>query len=102
LKGKPKLTQINKMAAVWDLILIIIAFFLPPLAAFFKKGLHHEFWISVLLTILGWLPGVLYTWWIILSRHHTARYHYAPRRFGNANVGNPVVNPVANPVAPRF
>jgi uncharacterized membrane protein YqaE (UPF0057 family) len=80
------------MAALWDLILIIIAFFIPPLAAFFKKGLHHEFWISLLLTILGWLPGVLYTWWIILSRHHRNYHYWRPRQYGGST---------ANPLSAR-
>jgi len=73
------------MSAIWDTILIIIAFFLPPLAAFFKVGIRHEFWISLLLTILGWIPGVIYTWWIILSRHHRAHYRYIPRTWANPN-----------------
>ena len=66
------------MSAVWDLILIIIAFFLPPLSVFFKHGLKHEFWISILLTILGWIPGVIYAWWVILRKSHHRKYHYIP------------------------
>uniref|UniRef100_A0A0A9DTC9 Hydrophobic protein OSR8 n=1 Tax=Arundo donax TaxID=35708 RepID=A0A0A9DTC9_ARUDO len=38
-----------------------------------------EFWISVLLTILGYLPGVLYAVYVILSvdpRRHDDDYVY--------------------------
>jgi uncharacterized membrane protein YqaE (UPF0057 family) len=66
------------MAVAWDIILLIIACFLPPLAAFFKVGLHNEFWISLLLTILGWIPGMLYTWYIILTRN---RHYYIPQSY---------------------
>lgn len=79
------------MSAIWDTILIVIALFLPPLSAFFKRGLHHEFWISILLTIIGWLPGVIYTWWVILTRHHRTHYHYIPQTYAVNRL--PVVNP---------
>jgi len=68
--------------AIWDAILLVIAFFLPPLAAFLKEGCGHEFWISLLLTIIGWLPGVIYTWYIILAKHN-GRYYIPPPGDGN-------------------
>ncbi|KAF5754981.1 putative proteolipid membrane potential modulator [Helianthus annuus] len=39
---------------------IILAIILPPLGVFFKFGCHVEFWICVLLTLFGWIPGVIY------------------------------------------
>ncbi|EPT01230.1 hypothetical protein FOMPIDRAFT_1120960 [Fomitopsis schrenkii] len=39
---------------------------LPPVAVFLKTGLRAEFWINVLLTILGWIPGILHAWWVLL------------------------------------
>ncbi|KAF5792075.1 putative proteolipid membrane potential modulator [Helianthus annuus] len=39
---------------------IILAIILPPLDVFFKFGCHVEFWIYVLLTLFGWIPGVIY------------------------------------------
>ncbi|KAK1277947.1 Hydrophobic protein LTI6B [Acorus gramineus] len=41
---------------------IIIAIILPPLGVFLKFGCHvqAEFWICLLLTILGYLPGIIY------------------------------------------
>lgn len=49
-------------------LLAILAVLLPPLAV----GLHeHElngkFWLSVLLTLLFWLPGVIYALIVVLS-----------------------------------
>ncbi|KAH9549374.1 hypothetical protein CY35_10G015900 [Sphagnum magellanicum] len=39
---------------------ILIAIFLPPLGVFFKYGCMMEFWICLLLTILGYIPGIIY------------------------------------------
>lgn len=37
----------------------------PKLGVFFKRGCGADVLINILLTILGWLPGVLHAWWII-------------------------------------
>jgi uncharacterized membrane protein YqaE (UPF0057 family) len=43
------------------ILLIILCFLLPPLAVFLARGIGNEFWISLLLTILFWIPGVIYS-----------------------------------------
>ena len=49
------------------LLLIIIAILLPPLAVFLKKGVGVELLISLVLTLLGYLPGILYALYLILT-----------------------------------
>ncbi|XP_078171326.1 hydrophobic protein LTI6A [Carex rostrata] len=44
---------------------IILAIILPPLGVFFKYGIQVEFWICLLLTLFGWLPGIIYAVWVI-------------------------------------
>ncbi|XP_039154974.1 hydrophobic protein LTI6A [Eucalyptus grandis] len=44
---------------------ILVAILLPPLGVFLKYGCKIEFWICLLLTILGYLPGIIYAIWII-------------------------------------
>ncbi|CAN1793821.1 Hydrophobic protein LTI6B [Linum perenne] len=39
---------------------IILAILLPPLGVFLKFGCGVEFWICLLLTILGYIPGIIY------------------------------------------
>lgn len=39
---------------------IILNILLPPLAAFMKHGIGGTFLISIILTIIGWLPGVIH------------------------------------------
>ncbi len=49
------------------IIQILLAIFLPPVGVFFKVGLGFHFWINILLTILGGLPGIIHALWVILS-----------------------------------
>ena len=39
---------------------IILNILLPPLAVFMKHGLGGTFLISLILTIIGWIPGVIH------------------------------------------
>lgn len=39
---------------------IILNILLPPLAVFMKHGLGGTFFISIILTIIGWIPGVIH------------------------------------------
>ncbi|XLS30730.1 YqaE/Pmp3 family membrane protein [Flavobacteriaceae bacterium M23B6Z8] len=43
-----------------SLLTIILSILLPPLAVFLKHGLGGTFLISLLLTLIGWLPGVIH------------------------------------------
>ncbi|KAK3987222.1 putative plasma membrane proteolipid 3 [Cladorrhinum sp. PSN332] len=49
-----------------DLLLLLMAILLPPVAVFLKKGCGAQFLINVLLCILGWLPGVLHAFYVVL------------------------------------
>ena len=58
---------------MWIIVLIILAIFLPPLAAFFVTGFGRHFWINILLTLLGWVPGTVHALWLIVARPAEAR-----------------------------
>ncbi len=51
-----------------DIIRIIVAILLPPLGVFLQEGLGKHFWINVLLTILGYIPGIVHALWVIIKR----------------------------------
>ena len=36
------------------------AVLLPPLGVFLGRGLGRDFWIAVILTLIGWLPGIVF------------------------------------------
>ncbi|MEX0661912.1 MAG: YqaE/Pmp3 family membrane protein [Balneolaceae bacterium] len=48
-----------------DIIKIIFAIILPPLGVFLEVGLTEAFWLNILLTILGYIPGIIHAIWII-------------------------------------
>lgn len=43
-----------------SLLTIILNILLPPVAVFMKHGLGGTFVISIILTLIGWLPGVIH------------------------------------------
>lgn len=43
-----------------SLLTILLCLFLPPVAVLLKHGLGGKFLINVLLTLIGWLPGVIH------------------------------------------
>ncbi|MDT0295411.1 YqaE/Pmp3 family membrane protein [Mesonia ostreae] len=47
-----------------SLLTIILSILLPPLAVFLNHGLGTKFLISLLLTLVGWLPGVIYAFYV--------------------------------------
>jgi uncharacterized membrane protein YqaE (UPF0057 family) len=48
-------------------LLVILAILLPPLAVYLHEGeINGKFWLSILLTILFWVPGVIYALIVIL------------------------------------
>lgn len=51
-----------------DLIRILFAILLPPLGVFLQVGLGKHFWLNLLLTILGYIPGIVHAVYIIESR----------------------------------
>lgn len=48
-----------------DFIRIIVAIILPPLGVFLQEGLRRRFWINCLLTLLGYVPGIIHALWVI-------------------------------------
>ena len=55
-------------ASTNTLLLVILAILLPPLAVYLKEGqINSKFWISLLLTLLFFLPGVIYALFVVLG-----------------------------------
>ena len=49
-------------------IRIIIAILLPPLGVFLQVGFAGAFWLNILLTLLGYIPGIVHAVYIIAKR----------------------------------
>lgn len=50
-----------------NVIRIIIALFLPPIAAFLTVGLGLHFWLNILLTIFFFVPGMIHALWLVVK-----------------------------------
>lgn len=48
-----------------SILRIIIAILLPPLGVFLTIGIKGAFWLNILLTLLGYIPGIVHAVWII-------------------------------------
>lgn len=50
------------------ILLAILAILLPPLAVFLKEdAITTKFWISLILTLLFWIPGVIYSLLVVFD-----------------------------------
>lgn len=49
------------------LLEVLAAVMLPPLGIFLRTGLSTAFWIGVVLTLIGWIPGVLFALAVVLK-----------------------------------
>lgn len=50
-----------------DLIRIILAILLPPLGVFLQVGFGLHFWINIILTLLGYFPGIIHALYVIIK-----------------------------------
>jgi len=49
------------------LLLVIIAFLLPPLAVGLKDGIGVQLILNIVLTLLVYVPGLLHALWVVLK-----------------------------------
>jgi uncharacterized membrane protein YqaE (UPF0057 family) len=48
-----------------ELIKIIIVIILPPLGVFLQVGIGKHFWLNLVLTLLGYIPGIVHGVWVV-------------------------------------
>lgn len=51
-----------------DIVRILCAIVLPPLGVFLQVGIGLHFWINILLTLFGYIPGIVHAVWIIAKK----------------------------------
>ncbi|GEM_PF-1080961 len=55
-------------ADVSTILLVILSFILPPLAVYLLfEEVNNAFWLNVVLTLLFWIPGVIYALYLVLT-----------------------------------
>jgi len=56
------------MANETTILLVILAILLPPLAVYLHQdAINNKFWISLILSLLLWVPGVIYSLLVVLD-----------------------------------
>lgn len=51
-----------------DIFKILLAILLPPVGVFFEVGLGLHFWLNIVLTMFGFIPGIIHALYVILTR----------------------------------
>ena len=51
-----------------DIIRILAAIILPPLGVFLQVGIGLHFWLNILLTLCGYVPGIVHAVWVVLRK----------------------------------
>jgi uncharacterized membrane protein YqaE (UPF0057 family) len=51
-----------------DVLRIILSVIIPPIGVFLQVGLGLQFWLNILLTLLGYFPGLIHAIWVILRK----------------------------------
>lgn len=69
LKEFKKQKHAGSDASTNQVLMIILAILLPPLAVYLHEGeINSKFWIDLLLTLLFFLPGVIYALVVVLGK----------------------------------
>jgi uncharacterized membrane protein YqaE (UPF0057 family) len=58
-----------------DAVRILCAILLPPLAVYLTVGFTRQFWVSLVLTLLGFVPGIVHAIWLLTERSIAWREH---------------------------
>lgn len=52
----------------FDIVRVLLAIVLPPVGVFLEVGFGLHFWINILLTMLGFIPGIVHALYVIFTR----------------------------------
>ena len=100
------------IACFSDILKIILAVLLPPLGVFLERGCNADFFINILLTILGYIPGIIHALYVqssSVSAHSTISNTLTGTSFSSTRVGAEMTTlfcdfaiPVSNTAVRRF
>lgn len=51
-----------------DIVRILLAIVLPPVGVFLQVGIGLHFWVNILLTLMGYVPGIIHAIWVIIKK----------------------------------
>lgn len=51
-----------------SILTILLNIFLPPISVALKKGAGKDLTINIILTFLGYLPGIIHAFWLTSNK----------------------------------
>ena len=51
-----------------DVVRLILAIILPPVGVLLTVGLGLQFWLNIILTLCGYIPGIIHALYVILKK----------------------------------
>ena len=51
-----------------NFLIILISILIPPLGVAFEVGFTKHFWVNLILTILGYVPGLVHAIYVVASK----------------------------------
>jgi uncharacterized membrane protein YqaE (UPF0057 family) len=75
---KERFAQSCNIMSCWNFLLVLICIVFPPGAVLLKTGCGEDFFINILLTLFGYIPGHFHGFYVIFSRRYEHINYYAP------------------------
>lgn len=51
-----------------DIVRVILALIIPPVAVALQVGVTKHLWLNIVLTLFGFLPGVLHALYVVIKQ----------------------------------
>lgn len=80
---------INMPFTASDICKIILAVLLPPLGVFLERGCGADLLINILLTILGYIPGIIHALYVLPFSPGNTRSHLHRQGLASATISDP-------------
>ncbi len=62
-----------------DVVRVLLSILLPPLGVFLQVGVGLHFWLNIVLTLLGYVPGLIHAIWVIVKKPSPGRLAHEAR-----------------------
>lgn len=59
--------ELERKMEVKDILILVLAILLPPLAVFLLKGCGKDLCINIILCFFFWLPGIIHALWVAMQ-----------------------------------
>ena len=67
-KNSVKINVKEVLREEYIMIRFILAIVLPPVSVFLSQGISQALFINIVLTLIGWVPGIIHALWILTKQ----------------------------------